>query len=82
VEDVNAGTGRPLSAYVTDTKFIVPVTFRPQDNAAHIIRWWVVVVRQTGTDNQGNPIWILAGTSSEKRDFSWVGVASAPTPTP
>ena len=82
VQDVNAGTGRPLIDYVTDTKFIVPVTFRPQDNAAHIIRWWVVVVRQTGTDNQGNPIWILAGASSEKRDFSWVGVASAPTPTP
>jgi LysM repeat protein len=82
VLDVTAGTGRPLIAYVTDTKYIVPVTFRPQDNAAHVIRWWVVVVRQTGTDDQGNPIWTLAGTSSERRDFTWSGSAPAVTPTP
>jgi LysM repeat protein len=82
VLDVTAGTGRPLIDYMTDTKFIVPVTFRPQDNQSHIIRWWVVVVRQTGTDDQGNPIWSIAGTSSERRAFTWSGAAPVATPTP
>ena len=82
VLDVTLGTGRPLIDYVTDTKYIVPVTFRPQDYFAHVIRWWVVVVRQTGSDDQGNPIWTTAGTSSERRDFTWVGAAPALTPTP
>jgi LysM repeat protein len=82
VLDVTAGNGRPLVDYMTDTKFIVPVTFRPQDNQSHIIRWWVVVVRQTGTDEQGNPIWTTTGTASEKRAFSWTGAAPVLTPTP
>jgi LysM repeat protein len=82
VLDVTAGTGRPLIDYVTDTKYVVPVTFRPASAGAHILRWWVVVVRQTGTDEQGNAIWETAGASSEKRDFTWRGSASAATPTP
>jgi LysM repeat protein len=82
VLDVTAGTGRPLIDYVTDTKFIVPVTFRPQDNQAHLIRWWVTVVRQTGTDDQGNAIWSIAGASSDRRGFTWSGAAPVATPTP
>ncbi len=81
IEDKTDGTGRKDIAYVTDTKYIVPVAFRPQDNLPHIMRWWVVTVRQTGTDDQGNPIWTTAGAASVMRDFSWSGVAPAATPT-
>jgi LysM repeat protein len=82
VMDVTAGTGRKLVQYALDTKFIVPVAFRPLDNQPHAMRWWVVVVRQTGTDDQGNPIWINAGTASDRREFTWTGIAPAATPTP
>jgi LysM repeat protein len=81
VEDVTAGTGRKLVAYMTDTKFIVPVTFRPQDNLPHSMRWTVVSVRQTGTDDQGNPIWSTAGAASTPRIFTWTGSGGAVTPT-
>jgi len=74
IEDVTAGQGRRLTEYVTDTKFIVPTSFRPNDNLAHVIRWWVTTVRQNGVDEQGQPIYDSAGAVSEKRVFSWVGV--------
>jgi len=80
IEDVTADQGRKIVEYVTDTKFIIPTTFRPDDTVAHIMRWWVVPVRQTGTDEQGQPIWSPAGAASEKRDFTWVGVAVQSTP--
>lgn len=82
IEDVTAGTGRKLVVYVTDTKYIVEVTFRPQDNSPHLMRWWVVPVRRTGTDDQGNAIWTVAGTPSSQRGFIWSGAAAAVTPTP
>jgi hypothetical protein len=82
VEDVSAGTGRKLVRYVTDTKLVIPVTFRPEDSRSHVLRWWVVPVRQTGTDDQGNPIWSLAGTASTARDFTWTGAGPVPSPTP
>ena len=78
---VTGGTGLKSIQYVTDTKFIVPVTSRPQNNNPQIMRWWVVVVRQTGTDDQGNPIWSAAGTASAMRDFSWSGAGPVATPT-
>jgi LysM repeat protein len=81
IEDVTSGTGRKLVSYVTDTKFIVPVTFRPQDNISHVMRWFVETVRQTGTDEQGNAIWSSAGAASTPRDFTWTGSGLAPTPT-
>jgi LysM repeat protein len=82
VEDVTAGSARRLVRYVTDTKLVVPVSFRPQDSIPHVIRWWVVPVRQTGTDDQGNPIWSSAGTASAARVFTWSGTGPAATPTP
>lgn len=81
VEDVTAGTGRKLTDYATDTKFIVPASFRPQDGLPHVMRWWVVTVRQTGTDDRGNPIWSVAGAASTPRVFTWTGTAIIPTPT-
>ena len=75
IEDVTSGQGRRLTEYVTDTKFIVPTSFRPNDDMAHVIRWWVTTVRQNGVDEQGQPVYESAGAISEKRVFSWVGVA-------
>ena len=82
VEDVTAGQARRIVDHVTDTKYIVPATFRPKDNLAHVMRWWVQPVRQNGSDEQGQPIWDNAGATSEKRDFTWVGAAVETTPTP
>jgi len=78
---VTGGTGRKLTQNVSDTKFIVPVTFRPQENSTFIMRWWVVAVRQSGTDDQGNPIWSTAGSASTMRDFGWSGAGPVATPT-
>lgn len=82
VEDVTGNEGRPITDYVTDTKYIIPISFRPKDNVAHVLRWWVVPVRQTGTDEQGQPIYTPSGAVSDKRVFSWVGVAVVGTPIP
>jgi len=80
--DVTSGEGLPLTDYVTDTKFIVPTSFRPNDNLAHVIRWWVTTVRQNGVDEQGQPIYVSAGAISDERVFSWVGVAIQASPNP
>jgi LysM repeat protein len=74
VEDVTDGSRR-IVQYVTDTKLIVPASFRPNDSVPHVFRWWVTTVRQTGTDEQGQIIWTSAGAPSERRVFSWQGVA-------
>lgn len=81
VEDVTDGTRR-IVQYVTDTKFIVPSSFRPRDNAAHVFRWWITTVRQDGSDEQGQPIWVSAGALSAQRVFSWQGIAPENTPQP
>jgi LysM repeat protein len=80
VEDLTASRTRRLTDYVTDTKYIVPTTFRPRDNVAHVLRWWISPVRQAGTDEQGQAIWVSAGATSERRVFSWTGVAVEGTP--
>jgi len=82
VEDVSSDQTRRLTDFVKDTKYIVPTTFRPKDNVAHILRWWITPVRQAGTDDQGQAIWVSSGATSAKRDFSWVGVAVQGTPSP
>jgi LysM repeat protein len=82
VEDVTTGQGPRITDFVSDTKYIVPSSLRPNDNLAHIFRWWVTTVRQTGVDEQGQPIWESAGAISEKRVFSWVGVTVQNTPSP
>jgi LysM repeat protein len=80
IEDVTSGQGRRITDYATDTKFIVPTSFRPDDNLAHVIRWWIATVRQNGVDEQGQPVYESAGAISEKRVFTWVGVAVEDTP--
>ena len=73
VEDLTDGTGRKLTDYVVDTKYIVPTDFRPTDDLPHIIRWSVMAVRQTGTTIDGQPIWDSAGARSTGRVFNWWG---------
>lgn len=80
--DVTSGEGLRQTDYVTDTKYIVPTSFRPNDNLAHVIRWWVTTVRQNGVDEQGQPIYVSAGALSDERVFSWVGVAIQVSPSP
>jgi len=82
VEDVTSSQTRRLTDYVTDTKYIVPTSFRPKDNVAHVLRWWATPVRQAGVDDQGQPIWVASGAVSDKRVFTWVGVAVEGTPNP
>ena len=82
--DVTEGTERRSVEYVNDTKYNLPSSFRPRDNTPHVIRWWVLAVRQTGTDDEGNPVWEPAGATSEERVFTWVGSGGSTgiTPTP
>jgi LysM repeat protein len=83
IEDVTEGSGTVrLVQYVSDTKYIVPVSFRPAGTLPHILRWWVTAVRQTGTNEAGNPIYAPAGASSIRRVFTWSAGAVGATPTP
>jgi LysM repeat protein len=71
IEDITAGQGPTLVEYVVDTRFNVPATIRPTDNLPHIYSWTISVVRQEGSDENGNPIWVSAGAASVLRYFSW-----------
>jgi LysM repeat protein len=83
IEDVTLASGEKFIDYVTDTKFILPLELRPQDNTPHIFRWTIFVARQIGTNSEGEPIWNSAGTSSLARVFSWTGTGTnLPTATP
>lgn len=85
VVDVTEGQDRRLVEYVNDTKYTVSLNFLPTDGRPHILRWWVTTVRQSGTDAEGNPVWLEAGAASEPRDFIWTSGGAPPpetTPTP
>jgi len=83
IMDLTEGTGRKLVDYVTDTKFIVPGSFRASNDSPHIYRWTISTVRQVDVDENGSSIWEDAGGISEARVFTWTGEASAEaTPTP
>jgi LysM repeat protein len=82
VEDLTEGQGKKLVDYTADTKYIVPATFRPAENSPHIIRWWVQPVRQSGTTNAGDTIWVPAGAQSVPRVFAWSGIGAVITPAP
>lgn len=82
VVDLTDPNQRRLTDYVTDTKFIVPTSFRPVDALPHVMKWWVLVIRQVGTDAEGKPIYEAAGAPSDQRAFSWVGASISTTPKP
>jgi len=82
VEDVTAGGTAKATQYVTDNKMIVPSTLRPTDNTNHIFRWYVVVVRQTSTTTDGQPVYQTNGQVSQMNVFGWSGSSSSPAVTP
>jgi LysM repeat protein len=84
VLDITDVTGtRQIVDVVQDTKYLVPSSLRPGEAVPHIMRWWVETVRQTGSNNSGQPVYESAGAASERRVFSWSGAATSPsTPTP
>ncbi len=82
IVDLTDTNQRRLTDYVTDTKYIVPTSFRPNDSIPHVMKWWVSVVRQSGNDTAGKPIYKSAGAVSEQRAFSWIGASVSNTPTP
>ncbi|MFN2147281.1 MAG: LysM peptidoglycan-binding domain-containing protein [Anaerolineales bacterium] len=83
VEDVTEGSGaRRLVDYVKDTKYIIPLTFRPNSSTPHVMRWWVQPVRQVGITPDGDPRYETGGALSLKRTFTWSGAVPGETPTP
>ncbi|NMC47460.1 MAG: LysM peptidoglycan-binding domain-containing protein [Chloroflexi bacterium] len=76
IEDLTAGEGKKLVDYTKDTKYIVPVSFRPAETNPHVIRWYVQPVRQSGTTDNGDAIWVTAGYPSTARVFIWSGIGT------
>jgi LysM repeat protein len=81
IQDLTSAEEKILVDYVSDTKFILPASFRPTDTNPHIIQWSVSVARQINSD-PNNPIYEEAGAISAYRVFSWVGSGISPTATP
>jgi len=83
IEDVTEGSGsRRIVDYVKDTKFIVPLTLRPNSATPHVMRWWVQPVRQVGITPDGDPRYETGGAVSAKRTFTWSGAVPGETATP
>lgn len=82
IEDVTCNCARIQREVVTDTKYILPAAFAPQDGSPHIYRWSVTTVRQRPGSETGQPAYDSAGVSSPERSFVWVGSGLAPTTSP
>ena len=82
--DLTSDTNLTETFYVTDTSYIVPSSFAPDDGQPHVFRWYVFVARQLGSDEEEVSNWEYAGNVSEERVFSWFGVVpdQGTTPTP
>ena len=82
IEDLTEGEGKKKVYYVKDTKQPIPVDILTKDNLPHIFRWTVETVRQTGTDERGEPVWESAGAMSNSRVFIGYGTGAATNATP
>ena len=82
VVDITAGQNQEISDVVTDTKYILPESLRPEDNTPHIFRWTVVPVAQIGVNEDGTPRYRNGGPSSQPSYFSWVGTPPQTTQEP
>lgn len=77
ITDLTSENKETMTEFVTDTSFIVPETFIPEDGAPHIFRWSVYIARQIGTDQENGEgeeeitNWEPAGNMSESRVFGW-----------
>ena len=81
VEDLTSEEEKIYVDYVSDTKFILPSSFRPTDTTPHIIQWSVSVARMINSDPT-NPIYEEAGLISTPRVFTWVGSGQTNGTTP
>ncbi len=72
IEDVTCNCARFYKLPTTDTKLIVPSTFRHTEAAIHVYRWTVTTVRQRPNTNV-NPEFDPAGATSTIHDFVWQG---------
>lgn len=82
IENISEGEGRRKTYYVRDTKQPIPTDILPKDNLPYAFRWTVVAVRQTGTDEKGEPIWEQAGSVSSSRVFIGYGSGAPPEAAP
>jgi LysM repeat protein len=71
VVDLTSDTDETLTDYVTETSFIVPASFLPDDNKPHIFRWYVYIVRQAPSTEEDVENWEVAGNKSIERVFGW-----------
>jgi LysM repeat protein len=78
IEDVTCNCARFYRQPTTDTKLIVPATFRHADTSIHIYRWTVTTVRQKSAGSS-QADFDPAGATSPIRDYIWLG-GSAPAP--
>lgn len=74
IEDVTCNCARFYRQPTTDTKLIVPITFRQTDDAIHVYRWTVTTVRQR-PNTSVQPEYDPAGATSPIHDFVWLGGA-------
>jgi len=72
IEDVTCNCARFYQQPTTDTKLIVPSTFRQTEAAIHVYRWTVTTVRQKPNTNV-QPEFDPAGATSTIHDFVWQG---------
>lgn len=77
VVNVSANNAQVLRAEVTDSTFVIPASFLP--NEVTLLRWNVVTVRQRASgDGATPPQWDMAGMISAERGIIWLGGTSAP----
>ncbi len=81
VEDVTCNCARIYRQSTSETKLIVPSTFRQTDDRLHVFRWTVTTGHLRSADT-AQPQYDSAGATSPIRDFIWMGGTVNVTPTP
>jgi LysM repeat protein len=79
VEDVTCNCARFYRQATTETKLIVPASFRQTDDALHVYRWTVTTVINRSGDS-AQPQYESAGATSSMRDFIWLAGNVTPSP--
>ena len=82
ITDLTSEDKNSTTEYVTDTSYIVPASFAPDDGRPHVYRWSVYIARSIGGGDDETENWTPAGNLSVERVFSWFVTSSATTPTP
>ena len=79
IEDVTCNCARIYRQATTETKLIVPSTFRQTEAVLHVFRWTVTTGHLRAGDT-AQPQYDSAGATSSIRDFIWMGGTVPPTP--